>query len=53
LAYYYGKGITRNQAYEMTTVDRRWTINRISEEIEKQNKAEKDAANKSKNSSKR
>ena len=48
LAYYYGKGITRNQAYEMTTIDRRWTINRISEEIEKQNKAEKAAADKAK-----
>jgi 5,10-methenyltetrahydromethanopterin hydrogenase len=48
LAYYYGKGITRNQAYEMTTIDRRWTINRISEEIEKQNKAEKSAADKAK-----
>jgi len=48
LAYYYGKGVTRNQAYEMTTIDRRWTINRISEEIEKKNKAEQDAANKSK-----
>ncbi len=49
LAYYYGKGITRNQAYEMTTIDRKWTINRISEEIEKKNKAEKDAADKAKN----
>jgi hypothetical protein len=48
LAFYYGKGITRNQAYEMTTTDRRWTINRISEEIEKQNKAEKDASDKAK-----
>lgn len=48
LAYYYGKGITRNQAYEMTTIDRRWTINRISEEIEKQNKAEKAAVDKAK-----
>lgn len=48
LAYYYGKGITRSQAYDMTTIDRRWTINRISEEIEKKNKAEKDAANKAK-----
>lgn len=48
LAYYYGKGITRNQAYEMPTIDRRWTINRISEEIEKQNKAEKAAVDKAK-----
>lgn len=48
LAFYYGKGISRSNAYEMPTVDRRWTINRISEEIEKQNKAEKDAANKAK-----
>lgn len=49
LAYYYGKGISRNEAYEMTVIDRRWTVNRISEEIEKKNKAEQDAANKSKN----
>lgn len=49
LAYYYGKGITRAQAYDMPTTDRRWTINRISEEIEKKNKAEKDAAEKAKN----
>ena len=49
LSFYYGKGVTRNQAYEMTTIDRRWTINRISEEIEKQNKAEKSAADKAKN----
>jgi hypothetical protein len=49
LAYYYGKGITRNDAYEMTTIDRRWTINRISQEIEKQNAAEKAAADKARN----
>lgn len=48
LAYYYGKGITRNQSYEMSVIDRRWTINRISEEIDKQNKAEKEAADKAK-----
>lgn len=54
LAFYYGKGgITRSQAYDMTTVDRRWTIHRISEEIEKQNKAEKDAADKAKSKGKR
>lgn len=49
LAYYYGKGISRNEAYEMPVIDRRWTINRISEEIEKQNKAEKAAVDKAKN----
>lgn len=49
LTYYYSKGgITRDQAYQMTTIDRRWTINRISEEIEKQNKAEKAAVDKAK-----
>ena len=48
LAYYYGNGITRQEAYEMPVIDRRWTINRISEEIEKKNKAEKDAADKAK-----
>lgn len=49
LAFYYSKGgITRNEAYEMATIDRRWTINRISEEIEKQNKAEKAAVEKAK-----
>ncbi len=49
LAFYYGKGgITRDQAYEMPTIERRWTINRISEEIDKQNKAEKAAADKAK-----
>lgn len=48
LAYYYGKGITREQAYDMTTIDRRWTINRISQEIEKQNSAEKAAMDKAK-----
>lgn len=49
LSVYYGKGITRNEAYEMPTIDRRWTINRISEEIDKHNKAEKAAADKAKN----
>jgi hypothetical protein len=50
LAYYYGKGgITRSQAYEMPVIDRRWTINRISQEIDKQNKAEKEAVDKAKN----
>lgn len=49
LAFYYGKGgINRDQAYEMPTIERRWTINRISEEIDKQNKAEKAAADKAK-----
>lgn len=49
LAYYYGKNITREEAYNMPVIDRRWTINRISEEIEKQNKAEKEAVEKAKN----
>jgi hypothetical protein len=49
LAYYYGKGITREETYAMPVIDRRWTINRISEEIEKQNKAEQEAVDKAKN----
>jgi hypothetical protein len=44
LAFYYGKGITKNDAYNMSVTERRWTINRIGEEIEKRNKAEEKAA---------
>jgi hypothetical protein len=53
LAYYYGKGISRNEAYEMPVIDRRWTINRISEEVEKKNKAEQEAAEKAKRNGKK
>jgi len=52
LAYYYGKGVTRAQAYQMSVIDRKWTINRISQEIEKQNKAEQEAVSKAKKSRK-
>ena len=50
---YYGKGISRDSALRMSVSDRRWNIQRISEEIEKKNKAEEDASKKanSKNSS--
>ena len=53
LSYYYGNGISRADAFTMTVNDRRWTIQRISEEIEKKNKAEKDAMDKAKSRSKR
>jgi|ERR1035437_4063222 hypothetical protein len=49
LCYYYGKGgITRGQVYEMTIDERRWTINRITKEVEKQNEAEQKAMDKAK-----
>ena len=48
LGYYYGKGLTREDMYKMSVSERRWTIQRISEEVEKKNKAEQDAVNKSK-----
>jgi predicted RNA-binding Zn-ribbon protein involved in translation (DUF1610 family) len=50
LAYYYSKGgIKREEAYSMPVIERRWSINRIIEEIEKQNKAEQEAIDKAKN----
>lgn len=46
---YYGKGgITRDDAYNMPVYERRWTMERISEEVDKKNKAEKAAANSAK-----
>jgi len=43
--YYYGKGgITRDEAFSIATAERRWAIQRISEEVDKKNKAEADAA---------
>ena len=40
---YYGNNVTRADAFRMAVTDRRWHINRISEEIEKKNKAEQKA----------
>ena len=48
LCYYYGKGVSRNETYDMTVLERKWTVNRINEEIEKKNKAEEDAMRKAK-----
>jgi uncharacterized protein (UPF0212 family) len=45
---YYGKGVTRADAFRMAVTERRWHINRISEEIEKKNKAEQKAIDASK-----
>lgn len=49
---YYGKSITRGDAYRMAVTDRRWTIDRIGEEIERRNKAEQRAADNAKRQSK-
>lgn len=48
LLFYYGHGITRKDAYDMTVAERKWTVNRISEEMEKKAKAEQDAMNRAK-----
>jgi len=48
LCMYYGKGITREDSYNMSVSERKWMINRIIEEIEKKNKAEEEAYNKAK-----
>ena len=50
---YYGKGVTRADAFRMAVTERRWHINRISEEIEKRNKAEQRAADDAKRKSKK
>jgi len=50
---YYGKSITRADAFKMAVSERRWHINRISEEIERKNKAESKAANDAKRKSKK
>lgn len=49
--YYSHGGVTRDQAIKMSVADRKWTIQRISEEIEKKNKAEEAAMKKGKSSS--
>ena len=47
---YYGKGgITRADSFSMPVYERRWTMERISEEVEKKNKAEEAAARKARN----
>jgi len=43
LWYYYGKGVSRDEAFRAATAERKWAIERINEEIERKNKAEKDA----------
>lgn len=49
LVWYYSRGgITRDQAIKMSVADRKYNIQRISEEIEKKNKAEEEAAKKAK-----
>ena len=45
---YYGKGITRNDAMAMPVFERKWHIRRIKEELDKKEKAETAAYNKSK-----
>lgn len=50
---YYGKGgHTRSEIYKMPIYERRWTMERIAEEVDKKNQAEKAAAAKAKSSSK-
>jgi len=46
---YYGKGVSRQDALKMPVTERKWHINRISEEIEKKNEAERRAQQKAKN----
>lgn len=48
LIWYYGKGVNRSDIYNMSTIERRWSLQRISEEIEKRNQAEKAAYDKAK-----
>ncbi len=53
LLQYYGKGITLEHAKDIPVNERRWYINRISEEIDKKRKAEEKAYNAAKSKSKR
>jgi len=48
LIWYYGKGVNRSDIYSMSTVERRWSLQRISDEIEKKNQAEQAAYDKAK-----
>jgi hypothetical protein len=52
LLVYYGKSITIDDAKRMPVTERRWFINRISEEVEKQREAEKKEMSKTKSKSK-
>lgn len=52
LLVYYGKSITIDDAKKMPVTERRWFINRISEEVEKQREAEKKEMAKAKSKSK-
>lgn len=48
LIWYYGKGVNRSDIYNMSTVERRWSLQRISEEVDKKNQAEQAAVDKAK-----
>jgi hypothetical protein len=50
---YYGKSITIEDAKQMPVTERRWFINRISEELEKQREYEKKEMSKARSSSKK
>jgi hypothetical protein len=50
---YYGKSITIEDAKQMPVTERRWFINRISEELEKQRDYEKKEMSKARSSSKK
>ena len=46
---YYGKGgFSRDDVFNMPVYERRWVLERIQEEVEKKNKADRDAANRAK-----
>jgi hypothetical protein len=44
LSYYSNGGVSRDEAMKMSTAERRWRIERISEEINRKNEAEKKAS---------
>lgn len=48
--YYYGKGITRNEAVNMPVYERRFNLNKIQDEMEKKRKAEEEAYRSAKSS---
>lgn len=50
---YYGKGgFSRDDVFNMPVYERRWVMQRIQEEVEKKNKADREAANRAKSQSK-
>lgn len=53
ISYYSKGGITRKDVMDMPIYERRWTMDRISEEVDKKNKAEKAAMNKAKSGGKK